>query len=89
MKKTEFQKRLTNSLMEAILAEVLQDNSLPCIRFTSKGRTVRLQIGDGMDKVQIYINRSAEVSYMLTDFAGITCEGFTTAMAIMMTTKMS
>ena len=65
MKKTEFQKRLTNSLMEAILAEVLQDNSLPCIRFTSKGRTVRLQIGDGMDKVQIYINRSAEVSYML------------------------
>ena len=29
MRKTEFQKRLTNSLMEAILAEVLQDNSLP------------------------------------------------------------
>ena len=70
MKKTEFQKRLTNSLMEAILAEVLQDNSLPCIRFTSKGRTVRLQIGDGMDKVQIYINHSAEVSYMLYGFGG-------------------
>lgn len=40
------------------------------IRFTSKGRTVRLQIGDGMDKVQIYINRSAEVSYMLYGFCG-------------------
>ena len=70
MKKTEFQKRLTNSLMEAIMAEVLLDNSLPCIRFTSKSRTVRLQIGDGMDKVQIYINRSAEVSYMLYGMCG-------------------
>ena len=70
MKKIQFQRALAERLMKAVMEEVCKDTSYPSVSFTTKTRTIRITLRDGMNRVNIYLPTTGMVDYSLKDYFG-------------------